>query len=113
MTRRFLSLPSPERAALLDVKQSRFLKYLAREIEALGPAPKPPASPRDRARRQAPARGSWRPGKEHPMARAVRTPAGVFDSVRQASEAFEISRQQATRLARKRRDGWSYVDVGS
>jgi hypothetical protein len=47
------------------------------------------------------------------MSRAVRTPAGVFDSLSQAGKAFDLSRPQASRLARKRRDGWSYVDVGS
>ena len=40
MSRRFLSLSRKERAALLDAKQDRFLKRLARELEALGPNPK-------------------------------------------------------------------------
>jgi hypothetical protein len=111
-TRHFASLPRDEREALLATKEAEFRDRLARELEAVGPAQKPP-SPRDRAIRQAPARGRWRAGKEHPMARAVRTPAGMFDSVGQASEAFGLCRSYASRLARERRRGWSYVDVGS
>jgi hypothetical protein len=111
MTRQFLSRPREERAASLEAKQARFLAQLAREIEALDPATKPPPSPRDRAMRRA--RGRWPTGKEHPKARPVRTPAGVFDSVSQASKAFDLPRQHAARLACKRRDGWGYVDVGS
>jgi hypothetical protein len=95
-TRRFTALPRQKREALIDAKEAEFRERLARELEALGSAPKP-------------AGGRWRAGKEHLMARAVRTPAGVFDSARQASEAFEISPQHASRLARERRRGWSYV----
>jgi hypothetical protein len=108
-TRRFTVLPREERAALIDTKEAGFRERLARELEAVGPATKPPPSPRDRAKPS----GRWRTGKEHPMSRAVRTPAGVFDSLSQAGKAFDLSRPQASRLARKRRDGWSYVDVGS
>jgi hypothetical protein len=106
-TRHFASLPRDEREALLATKEAEFRERLARELEALGSATKPPS----RAIRHA--GGSWRSGKEHPMSRAVRTPAGVFDSVRQASEAFGLCQSYASRLARERRRGWSYVDVGS
>jgi hypothetical protein len=99
-TRRFTCLTRQEREALIDAKEAEFRERLAREIEALSPAQKPPA------RRS-------RTGKEHPRSRAVRTPAGVFDSLSQASEAFGISPSHALRLARERRDGWSYVDVAS
>jgi hypothetical protein len=112
-TRRFTALPREEREALIDTKEARFRERLARELKAFGPATKPPPSPRDRVIRQAPASGCWRTGKENPRSRAVRTPAGVFDSVSQAGKAFGLCRQSAARLARKRRDGWSYVDVGS
>jgi hypothetical protein len=107
MTKRFLSLSRKERGALIDTKEVRFRERLARSLKAVGPATEP--SPRDRA---IPG-GPWWTGKENPKSRAVRTPAGVFNSVSQASKAFDLSWPQAARLARERRDGWSYVDVGS
>jgi hypothetical protein len=87
-TRRFAALPREERTALIDAKETNFLERLARKLEAFGPATEP--SPRDRA---IPG-GPWRTGKENPKSHAVRTPAGVFDSVRQASKAFDLSRSR-------------------
>jgi hypothetical protein len=102
VTKRFDSRPREERTALIEAKEAQFRERLARALEAVGSAQTLPPSPCDHAIRQT--------GKEHPWARVVRAPAGMFDSVRQASEAFAISRSYASRLARERRRGWSYVD---
>jgi hypothetical protein len=48
-------------------------------------------------------------GEKHPRARPVKTQAGIFGSAALAAEAFEITRQEAARKAREKREGWEYV----
>lgn len=47
-------------------------------------------------------------GDDHPKSKAVLTPKGRFGSAALAGEAFGITRQYASMLAKRNSNGWSY-----